>query len=99
MAKQIKSHNDRYRLCVFRSNANIYAQIIDDDKGVTLVSSSTLKLAKAKKTEMAKQVGKEIAEIAKENNISKVVLDRRQNKYHGRIKALADAARENGLIF
>lgn len=88
------------RLCVFRSNSAIYAQIIDDVKGVTLVSSSSLELKlKNNNLEAAVAVGKNIAEKAKKAKIKTVVFDRGGYIYHGRVKALADAARENGLEF
>ena len=89
------------RLNVYRSNTNIYAQIIDDTKGVTLASASSLKLENVSKSsaEAAAQVGKLIAEVAKEKGITKVVFDRGGYLYHGRVKALAEAARENGLVF
>lgn len=86
------------RLNVFRSNTNIYAQVIDDVAGVTLVSASSQELT-GNKTEQAAAVGKEIAEKAKSANITNVVFDRGGYAYHGRVKALADAARENGLEF
>lgn len=90
------------RLCVFRSNANVYAQIIDDDKQVTLVSASTLdKEVKTKKSnkEAAKEVGTLIAKRALEKNIKSVVYDRGGYIYHGIVKELAEAAREAGLEF
>ena len=89
------------RLCVFRSNGNIYAQIIDDTKGNTLVSCSSieLKLANGGNVEAAKQVGAKLAELALAKNIENVVFDRGGYIYHGRVKALADAAREAGLKF
>ena len=88
------------RLCVFRSNSAIYAQIIDDTKGVTLVSSSSLELKiKNNNLEAAAAVGKDIAEKAKKTKIKTVVFDRGGYIYHGRVKALAEAARENGLEF
>ena len=88
------------RLCVFRSNSAIYAQIIDDTKGVTLVSSSSLELkSKNNNLEAAAAVGKDIAEKAKKAKIKTVVFDRGGYLYHGRVKALAEAARENGLEF
>jgi len=95
----------RLRLSVFRSSRHIYAQIIDDAKGVTLAAASTLDegVKGAVKTgadvDAAKAVGKLIAERAKEKNIAAVVFDRGRYIYHGRIKALADAAREAGLSF
>lgn len=91
------------RLNVFRSNNNIFAQIIDDEKGVTLASASSidkeLKLQNGGNVEAATKVGELIAKRAKEAKISKVVFDRGGYLYHGRVKALADAARENGLEF
>lgn len=96
---------DRPRLSVFRSAKHIYAQIIDDEKGVTLVSASTLDVAVREglknggNREAAEKVGLEIARKAKEALIGKVVFDRGGYLYHGRVKALADAAREGGLDF
>lgn len=89
------------RLNVFRSNTQIFAQIIDDVKGVTLVSSSSveLKLKNGGNVEGAKEVGKDIAEKAKKLKIKNVVFDRGGYLYHGRVEALAEAARENGLEF
>lgn len=91
------------RLNVFRSNSNIFAQIIDDEKGTTLVSASSidkeLKLENGSNMEAAKEVGKLIALRAKKAKINKVTFDRGGYLYHGRVKALADAARENGLEF
>ena len=89
------------RLVVFRSNKNIEAQIIDDVKGVTLVSTSSvqLKLSNGGNVEGAKVVGAKIAELAKAKKIEKVVFDRGGYIYHGRVQALADAAREGGLKF
>ena len=92
---------ERPRLSIFRSNKNMYAQLIDDVAGVTLASASTLdeNVSDATKVEQAAAVGKAIAEAAKAKNISTVVFDRSGYLYHGRIQALADAARENGLDF
>lgn len=89
------------RLCVFRSNKNISCQIIDDENGVTLASASSLslKLKNGGNIEAAREVGKAIAEAAKKASITKVVFDRGGYLYHGRVEALADAARENGLEF
>ena len=91
------------RLSVFRSNKGIYAQIIDDETKTTLVSASSLdkdlKLSNGGNIEAAKVVGKSIAEKAKKAIITKVVFDRGGYLYHGRVEALADAARENGLEF
>ncbi|MDD6323012.1 MAG: 50S ribosomal protein L18 [Bacilli bacterium] len=91
------------RLNVFRSNSNIFAQIIDDTKGVTLVSASSidkeLKLENGGNVIAAKKVGELIAKRAKKAKIKNVVFDRGGYLYHGRVKALAEAARENGLEF
>ncbi len=89
------------RLCVFRSNKNISCQIIDDENGITLASASSLslKLKNGGNIEAATQVGKKIAEEAKKAKITKVVFDRGGYLYHGRVEALATAARENGLEF
>ena len=89
------------RLCVYRSNKNIEAQLIDDVKGVTLVSSSSmsLKLENGSNIEAAAKVGKDIAEKALKAKITSVVFDRSGYIYHGRVKALAEAAREAGLKF
>jgi large subunit ribosomal protein L18 len=90
----------RPRLNVFRSLQHIYAQVIDDTSGTTLVAASTLGAeASGTKTERARSVGKVIAERAREKGINTVVFDRGGYLYHGRIKALADAAREGGLEF
>ena len=101
--KDLKGTAERPRLSVFRSNANISAQIIDDEKGVTLVSASTLekelKIKNGGNVEAAKVIGAEIAKRAKKAKIKQVVFDRGGYLYHGRVKALADAARENGLEF
>ena len=96
--KQIIGTKDIPRLNVYRSNNNIYAQIIDDENGVTLASASSMKM-KGNNTEIAAKVGEAIAKEAKKAKITKVVFDRGGYLYHGRVKALADAARENGLEF
>ena len=91
------------RLSVFRSNTDIYAQLIDDDNGVTLASASSkqkdIQAQKAPKTEKSKMVGAAIATKAKELGISTVVFDRGGYIYHGRVKAVAEGAREGGLQF
>jgi large subunit ribosomal protein L18 len=95
----------RARLSVFRSSKHIHAQLIDDDKGETIVSASSLEKAVREKAktganiEAAKTIGKLIAERAKEKGVKDVVFDRGSYLFHGRIKALADAAREGGLNF
>lgn len=100
--KRVHGTPERPRMSVYRSNKDIYVQIIDDENGKTLGAATSLKNAGAKgvaKIEAAKLVGKEIAEKAKSAGIEKVVFDRNGYLYHGRIKALADAAREGGLQF
>ncbi|WP_041972918.1 50S ribosomal protein L18 [Geobacter sp. OR-1] len=103
--KKISGNSDRPRLNVFRSARHIYAQIIDDASGNTIVSASTLLdavgtgLKYTGNIEAASKVGAEIARRALEKNINTVVFDRSGFLYHGRVKALADAARENGLSF
>ena len=91
------------RLCVFRSNTSIYAQIIDDETKTTLCSASSLdkdlKIKNGSNVEAAKLVGEAIAKKAKDKKITKVVFDRGGYLYHGRVEALANAARENGLEF
>ena len=91
---------ERPRLTVFRSNSQIYAQVIDDTKGVTLASASSLGIKdKMTKSEKAALVGKAIAEAAKKAGVNEVVFDRNGYLYHGRVQSLADAAREAGLQF
>jgi large subunit ribosomal protein L18 len=100
-----KNAADRVRLSVFRSGQHIYAQLIDDKKGVTLASASSLdkdvkgKLKSTSTVEAAKSVGELIAKKAKEANVKEVVFDRGGYIFHGRVKALADAARAGGLSF
>ena len=94
--------NGRPRLSVFRSSKNIYAQVIDDAQGVTLAAASSLEgeeKAKGADKDAAARVGKLVAERAKEKGVTDVVFDRGGYLYHGRVKALADAAREAGLNF
>jgi len=104
--KKIRGTQDRPRLCVFRSSRHIYGQIIDDSTGQTLVSASSLSKDLAEKVGKsggnragAAIVGAAIAEKAKGIGITKVVFDRNGFLYHGRVKALADAARERGILF
>jgi large subunit ribosomal protein L18 len=101
-----KTASNRLRLCVYRSNKNIEAQIIDDTKGVTIASASTVdKAIKSKiintlsKTEQSKLVGKTLAERAIKKKVKLIVFDRNGFSYQGRVKALAEAAREGGLSF
>ena len=100
---KVSGTSETPRLNVFRSNSNIFAQIIDDEKGITLVSASSidkeLKLENGSNIEAAKKVGELIAKRAKKAKISKVTFDRGGYLYHGRVGALAEAARENGLEF
>ena len=100
--RKLRGTSERPRLAVFRSVAHIYAQVIDDAEGKTLVSASSVdKAAKTKggNVAAAKAIGKLVAERAKEKGITRVVFDRGGYLYHGRVKALADAAREAGLEF
>jgi large subunit ribosomal protein L18 len=90
---------DRPRLSVFRSSKHIYAQVIDDVKGRTVAAASTLDLKTGADVGAAKAVGKLVAERTLEQGVKDVVFDRGSYRYHGRIKALADAAREGGLSF
>ncbi|MHB1925845.1 MAG: 50S ribosomal protein L18 [Leptospirillum sp.] len=99
--KKIKGSAEKPRLVIFRSLKYIYAQVIDDFSGTTLVSASSLKGFSGSKdtTQTAREVGKLIGKLAIEKNIQKVVFDRGGYLYHGRVKALADGARESGLQF
>jgi len=101
--KKVAGTTEKPRLSVFRSNARIYAQVIDDTKGVTLVSASSIELDTTNKAsvnaEDAKQVGIKLAEKAIAAGVSSVVFDRNGYLYHGKVKALADGAREGGLKF
>jgi large subunit ribosomal protein L18 len=102
--KKISGTAEKPRLAVFRSNKQIYVQVIDDLNGATLLSASSKEKEIAsktgiKKTEQAKLVGKSLAAKCKEKGIENVVFDRSGYKYHGRVKSLADAAREGGLKF
>ena len=102
---KISGTAERPRLNIFRSSKHIYAQVIDDTAGVTLVSASTVdkelqtQIAGKKKKEAAEFVGKTVAERAKSDGIESVVFDRGGFRYHGRVKALAEGAREGGLKF
>nr|ABF99674.1 50S ribosomal protein L18, chloroplast precursor, putative, expressed [Oryza sativa Japonica Group] len=106
LRKKVSGTTERPRLSVFRSNKHLYAQVIDDTKSCTLVSASTMHKSLSKDleysagpTEVAQKIGEVIAKSCLEKGITKVVFDRGGFLYHGRIKALADAARENGLDF
>ncbi len=102
--RKLRANKGKLRLCISRSNKNFFAQIIDDEKGHTLIGISTLSPdfnnIKAKNNvEAAKALGKAIGEKAQAQGIKNVIFDRNGNLYHGKIKAFADAARENGLEF
>lgn len=102
---RIGANRERLRLTVFRSNRNIFAQIVDDARGVTVVQASTIDKGFRKgptepfNKDVARAVGRRIAARALEQNVSKVVFDRGPYLYHGKVKALADGAREGGLEF
>jgi len=97
--RKLAGTGERPRLNVYRSLNHIYAQVIDDQTGTTLVEASTIKMKTGGNVAAAKEIGKAIAERAVEKGIKAVVFDRGGYLYHGRIKALADAAREAGLQF
>ena len=102
--KKVWGTQDKPRLCVYKSNRYIYAQLIDDTRGVTLACASSLEYKKEgkvnyKSVEIAKKVGEKLGKIAIEKGIKKVVFDRSGYPYHGRIKALADSVREQGVEF
>ena len=103
--RKVRGTAERPRLCVFRSSRHIYLQVIDDDEGRTLISASTMEpevaggLSSTGNTAAAQAVGKVVAERAKAASITKVVFDRAGFPYHGRVKAVAEAAREAGLDF
>lgn len=98
--KTVKGTDERPRLCVFRSGKHMYAQVINDVTGNTLVTSSSLVLKTDKSgKELAKAVGQEVAKLATAKNIKNVVFDRNGFIYHGRVQALAEGAREGGLNF
>ncbi|MBI2268069.1 MAG: 50S ribosomal protein L18 [Candidatus Blackburnbacteria bacterium] len=92
-------HATRPRLSVFVSNKHIYAQIIDDHKGETIVSVSDVGMESSKNIKVAQKIGELIAVKAKEKKVKEVVFDRGGKKYHGRVKVLAESAREHGLVF
>ncbi|RAP29777.1 50S ribosomal protein L18 [Candidatus Marinamargulisbacteria bacterium SCGC AG-343-D04] len=94
-----KKLTKRYRLSVYKSNLNIFAQIIDDGNGVTLVSANSLKMDKGTKTEKSIKVGEELALRAVESKIDKIYLDRKNLRFTGCLKSLCDSARHNGLKF
>jgi large subunit ribosomal protein L18 len=97
--KNVTGTESRPRLHVFKSSQHIYAQLIDDSKGVTLASSSDLAIKSGTKTERATKVGEEVAKKALTKKVKAIVFDRGGFKYHGRVAALADGARKGGLEF
>jgi large subunit ribosomal protein L18 len=97
--ERVTGTGERPRLAVFRSLSHIYAQVIDDRSGRTVAAASDLDVKEGKKAERAKNVGKALAERAKAAGVNEVVFDRGGYRYHGRVKALGDAAREAGLKF
>ena len=99
--KKVSGTTERPRLTVFRSNKQIYAQVVDDEKGSTIAEATSLKLEKAdvNKSQVAEKVGQAIAELCVGKGIKQVVFDRNGYIYHGRVKALADGARKGGLEF
>lgn len=97
--KKVRAKSTRPRLSVFISNKHIYAQIINDEKGETLVAARDAEVGNGKTVGIAKKVGELLGKKAKEKKIREVVFDRGGYKYHGRVKTLADAARKQGLEF
>lgn len=103
--RKIQGTSDRPRLSIFRSNLHIYAQLIDDGIGRTIAAASTLspacreKVSRIGRKEAAKIVGGTLAQLAKEKGIERAVFDRRHYRYHGRVRAVAEGAREGGLRF
>lgn len=99
--KTVNGTAERPRLCVYRSNKEIYAQLVDDNANVTITTAASLKVDKAGKTpkQVAAEVGALVAKLAAEKGVKSVVFDRNGYLYHGRVKELADAARANGLEF
>ena len=96
--------NDRYRLSISRSSKNIFAQIIDDTKKITLISASSVEkdiksVEKLNKTELSKVVAEKLAKKAQEKKITKIYFDRGIYRYHGRVKAFAETLRKNGMVF
>ena len=100
--RRVRGTADRPRLAVYRSNTGIYAQVIDDDAGRTLVAASSIEqtaAAQGTKTDLARSVGTLVAERARQAGVAQVAFDRGGNRYQGRVRALAEAAREAGLDF
>jgi large subunit ribosomal protein L18 len=99
LRKQVVGSAERPRLVVTRSARHLFAQLVDDSRGITVVSASTYKLAEGDKTAQAREVGATLAQAARDAGVTRVVFDRGGNAYTGRIAAFADAAREAGLEF
>jgi len=99
LRKKVVGTAERPRLVITRSSRHLFAQLVDDGKGITLASASTYKLADGDKTARAKQLGEQLAQAAKDAGVTRVVFDRGGNTYTGRVAAFADAAREAGLEF
>lgn len=105
MKKKIRGKTDRPRLCIFKSNKHIYAQAIDDTNNKTIATSSSIcpkmkqHIKSSATCETAKIIGQDIATKLQEKGIKHIIFDRNKNVYHGRIRALADAARNTGIIF
>ena len=97
--KKIAGTEERPRLCIYRSGRHMYAQIVNDQTGVTVAAASTLKSTKGSNIDAAKSIGAEVAKKAIEKNVKSVVFDRSGYVYHGRVKAVADGAREAGINF
>ena len=97
--QKYKGNAERYRLAVFKSNRNIYAQIIDDERQVTVAAASSIKFKNGGNKDAAEKVGKEIAILGKKANVKLVFLDRRNKRYLGRIEIFSIAARKEGLVF
>lgn len=103
--KKVLGTDARPRVCVFKSSRHIYVQVISDDRGITLASASTLsadlpgEIKNIRGVEAAKRIGLNLAKVCKEKNINRVVFDRNGFLFHGRVKAVADGAREGGLEF
>lgn len=101
--KNLRGTGQKPRLCVIKSNLHIYAQLVDDDAGITLASYSSMhkdfdKTIRSKSKESAKVIGKKIAELAQKNNVTNLIMDRGRNKYHGLIAELVATVRECGIV-
>jgi large subunit ribosomal protein L18 len=97
--KKVRGTSERPRLCVFRSAKHIYAQVVDDTRGATIAHASSVTGTSGSKVEAAKQVGSAVAKACMEKGVEQVVFDRGGYQYHGRVRALAESAREAGLKF